>query len=136
MTVSSDGTTEYNYRSGKYESYNTTLVFGNVLRVKYDFDEDEKVLRFTQASVGIGNRRILNASLYELDKTVLASRIMQDDAQYLTEQMLESFTVAQITEFVNLAVDNNATQCTAALLDYKNKHFADYGAFDAFTLDW
>ena len=53
-----------------------------------------------------------------------------------TEDLLSRFTLAQITEFINVAVENNCTNVSAILLDYKNRIFADFDPMDAFSLEW
>ncbi|MCR4615490.1 MAG: DUF4132 domain-containing protein [Clostridiales bacterium] len=136
IKVSSEGNTTYDYRSRTYRSDNNCLRFENAMEVSYVFDEDEKILTFSKARFIPGTDRARNASIYELDKAVLSSRIIQDDAQLLTEEVLENYTVAQIVELIDIAAQNNAVQCTAVLMDYKNSRFADYDAFDAFSLDW
>ena len=39
------------------------------------------------------------------------------------------------TELLNLAIENHCTNCTAALLEYKNIRFADFDPMDVFTLE-
>ena len=51
-------------------------------------------------------------------------------------QYLHNFTLAQVTEFIRLATENNAVNVTAALLEYKNKHFSTVDPMAEFTLDW
>lgn len=68
-----------------------------------------------------------------LDKWAVYGRILNDDAS-ITEQ-LPQFTLAQITEFIKLATENNSTNCTAALMEYKNTNFADYDPMAEFTLE-
>ena len=50
--------------------------------------------------------------------------------------MLSMFTVAQISSFLNLAIDHKATRCTVRLLDYKNAHFPEFVEVNEFSLDW
>ena len=81
-------------------------------------------------------RRELNAVLFELERAVTRSRIARDDAEALQENVLDSFTVAQITAFINEAVKAKALNCTSLLMNYKNKRYPDYsGSFD-FVLEW
>ena len=63
----------------------------------------------------------------------MESRILKDDVSAV--EHLDSFTLAQVTELLNLAIENHCTNCTAALLEYKNTRFADFDPMDVFTLD-
>ena len=45
-------------------------------------------------------------------------------------------TEAQITEFITAAQEANAVNVLAALLEYKNTHFADFDPMEEFTLEW
>ena len=49
--------------------------------------------------------------------------------------VLDNFTLAQVTELLNLAIENQCTNCTAALLEYKNRKFPDFDPMDVFTLE-
>ncbi len=77
--------------------------------------------------------RAANHVLALLDKWTVEGRILKDDASAV--EHLDSFTLAQVTELLNLAIEHNCTNCTAALLAYKNDHFADFDPMDVFTLE-
>lgn len=77
--------------------------------------------------------RAANHVLTLLDRWRVEGRILKDDARMV--QYLDGFTLAQVTEFLNLAIENNRTNCTAALLEYKNSHFTDCDPMDVFTLE-
>ena len=49
--------------------------------------------------------------------------------------MLSGFSLAQITEFIKVATENNCTNVTALLLDYKNQNFADFDPMEEFSLE-
>lgn len=68
-----------------------------------------------------------------LDKWTVYGRILKDDIS-ITEQ-LSQFTLAQITDFIKLASDNNCPNCTAALLEFKNANFSDFNPMEEFTLE-
>lgn len=68
-----------------------------------------------------------------LDKWTVYGRILKDDVSAV--EHLDSFTLAQVTELLNLAIENSCTNCTAALLEYKNTHFPDFDPMDVFTLE-
>ena len=78
--------------------------------------------------------RQVNHIVAYLDRVSLYDRILKDDAS--VTQYLHNFTLAQVTEFIRLATENNAVNVTAALLEYKNKHFSTVDPIAEFTLDW
>jgi len=69
-----------------------------------------------------------------LDRITIYERILKDDITI--EQSLQSFTLAQITDFIDFASINQCTAVTALLLEYKNKNFADFDPMDIFSLDF
>ena len=77
--------------------------------------------------------RAANHVLVRLDRWLAAERVRKDDATVVN--VLDSFTLAQVTELLNLAIENQCTNCTATLLEYKNQKFPDFDPMDVFTLD-
>ena len=77
--------------------------------------------------------RQVNHIVAHLDKGTVAGRIKKDDIS--AAQWFDRFTLAQITDFIRLAQENNAVNVLAQLLEYKNAHFADFDPMDEFTLD-
>ena len=71
--------------------------------------------------------------LVKLDRWLALERVRKDDAKVV--DMLDNFTLAQVTELLNLAIENHCTNCTAALLAYKNQKFPDFDPMDVFTLE-
>lgn len=78
--------------------------------------------------------RRTNAIIAYLDRITMYARIAQDDVT--VAQNLPQFTLAQITEFIKFAAENNAPSVTALLLEYKNAHFSDFNPMDEFSLEW
>ena len=100
--------------SGRHELYDeTTFTLGKFTFRKYT--------------------RKVNHIVYLFDKWTIQERIEKDDVGILA--MLASYNAAQITEFLNMAVESKATNLTAALLEYKHTRFPAYDAFAEFTLD-
>ena len=64
----------------------------------------------------------------------VADRVLKDDVS-VVEQM-DSFTVAQIIEFISMAQEAGAVNVTAALLEYRNNTYPEYNVMDEFVLDW
>ena len=76
-------------------------------------------------------RQINHIAAY-LDRITIYDRILKDDITI--ETFLPGFTLAQITDFIKLATENNCPNVTALLLNYKNEHFADFDLMEEFTL--
>lgn len=129
---------EYDHRAGKYVyDSNGTMLVGARLRLDYEVDETTGditlgVLRNLDSLV---SKRELNTIIFELDRATLKSVILKDDISALSDDLLSTFTVAQISEFVDCAIKNNCTNCTAYLLNYKNEKFGEDSVFDMFVLD-
>ena len=78
------------------------------------------------------NRKV-NHILAYLDRVTIVERIKKDDVTVAS--FLHSFTLAQIAEFIEVAAENNSTNVTAILLQYRNEHFADFDPMAEFTLE-
>lgn len=68
-----------------------------------------------------------------LDGWTVEQRILKDDVSVVDN--LESFTLAQIMEFINQASEHNCSNVTAVLLEYKNNHFASFDPMESFWLE-
>ena len=77
--------------------------------------------------------RYTNHIIYLLDKWTIEGRIEKNDATI--GNILDGFTVAQITNFISLALEKKSTASLAVLMDYKNKKFTGYDSMQEFTLD-
>ncbi len=77
--------------------------------------------------------RQVNHIVALLDQWTIIGRIMRDDASIVAH--LDSATLAQVMEYLNLAIDNGKTNVTAELLNYKNERFPDFDPLAEFTLD-
>lgn len=97
--------------SGGYDGYTYTLG-------KFSYKD---YTRYTNHIVGI------------LDGWTVEQRILKDDVSVVDR--LDSFTLAQITEFIKKASEHNCNNVTAALLEYKNKRFAGYDPMEHFWLE-
>lgn len=87
----------------------------------------------TIGSFAAKKSRAANHVIGMLDTWTVDGRILKDDVSIVTQ--LPEFTLAQITDFIKLASENNCINCTAALLEYKNATFAGYDPMDEFSLD-
>ena len=78
--------------------------------------------------------RQVNHIVAYLDRVTVWDRVRKDDLTVM--DLMPSFTLAQITEFIAASQEANATNVLAALLEYKNANFADFDPMDEFTLEW
>ena len=77
--------------------------------------------------------RQVNHIVALLNQWTILGRIMMDDVSVVTA--LDSATLAQVMQYLNLAIDNGKTNVTAELLNYKNEHFPDFDPLAELTLD-
>ena len=77
--------------------------------------------------------RQVNHIVSLLDKWTIIGHIMKDDASVVT--MLDNATLAQVMQYLNLAIDNGKANVTAELLNYKNERFPYFDPLVEFTLD-
>ena len=78
--------------------------------------------------------RQVNHIVAYLDRVTVWDRVRKDDLSVM--DMIDGFTLAQITDFIAAAQEANANNVLAALLEYKNNNFADFDPMDEFTLEW
>ena len=95
--------------------------------IKMDHRFEVKIFRFKKYS------RMINHIAAYLDRITVYDRVAKDDVS--VAEFLPTFTLAQITEFIRIAQENNATNVTALLLNYKNENFGDFDPMAEFTLD-
>lgn len=129
---------EYDHRAGKYVfDPENDMFFDDVSTLHYAVDEKSGDLTLGDFSVKRSNNiRKLNAILLELDRITLSAQIRNDNVEAIEEKQLDDLTVSQISDFIKLATESNAANCTALLLDYKNKKYPEYDNFDEFVLEW
>ena len=65
---------------------------------------------------------------------IIASVYDMIEATGLKEGILSHLTLAKITEFIDIATENNSTNCVALLLNYRNKTFSEVDSFSMFVL--
>ncbi len=107
----------------------------NVKRIDWRYHEILPEDRFEVISVAFDEyTRISNHVIAYLDRITMYGRILNDDTSI--EHFLPAFTLAQITEFIRLATENDCVNVTALLLNYKNTIYPDFDPFDEFSLDF
>ena len=77
--------------------------------------------------------RLTNHIVARLDQWTIIGRIMRDDVTIMAQ--MKGTTLAQVMQYLNLAIDNGKTNITAELLNYKNEHFPGFDPMAEFTLD-
>lgn len=105
-----------------------------VNRIDYNRHSINMDDRFEIVKLGYNSpSRAGNHIIAYLDRITIYDRVIKDDVS--VETFLDKFTVAQISEFIKAAQENKAANVLAMLLEYKNKHFADFDPMEEFTLD-
>jgi len=99
----------------------------------YYWAESSAVFTLGKFSFRTYTRRV-NHIVTILDKMTLIGRIRKDDVSVMS--MVDSFTLAQILEFINIAQEANAVNLLMQLMEYRNTHFTDYDPMDELTLEW
>jgi hypothetical protein len=131
---------EFSARSWSYEYSNeSTFTFDKCFKLGYTVDPDAgttTLCDIEECSTTPADARRLNAILLHLDRASLRARIAAGDDTAVSAALQGSFTVAQISEFIELSTELGQTACTAVLLQYKNEHFSDFADVDEFSLDW
>ncbi len=96
-------------------------------------DDEREFLEIASIRPVRWNRRT-NMVIAFLDRITVRGRISKDDLSVM--EIMDGFTLAQITEFIAAAQEAKAVNVLAALLEYKNAHFADFDPMAEFTLEW
>ena len=68
--------------------------------------------------------RYVNHIIFFFDKLTIFDKITKDDISIAV--LLDSFTIAQILEFIDFASKNNSVNVLSLLLNYKNERFGDF----------
>ena len=76
--------------------------------------------------------RRVNHIIAYFDRITVYGRIAKDDVS--VERFLPQFTLAQFSDFIKIANENNATNVLAMLLEFKNKNFENYDPMEEFVL--
>lgn len=77
--------------------------------------------------------RQVNHIVAYLDRITVWDRVKMDDIGVM--EIMDRFTLAQVTEFIGAAQEANAVNVLAALMYYKNTHFAEFDPMDEFVLE-
>lgn len=106
----------------------------NIIRIDWRRHDISPKDGFEIERISVTNfTRKANHIIAYLDRVTIYDRIRKDDAGIA--KLLSQFTLPQITEFIKVAVENNCTNVTALLLDYKNQNFAGFDPMEEFFLE-
>lgn len=138
---SDDMKPEYgSYGRGLSFGDHNTMHFGNRISAYYRIYADSKEIEFESMKINAANdheaQTSANAVVFELDKLAVSVAIEQNRISGLSELILDCFNAPQILEFIDLAGKCNAIDCSALLLDYKNRRYPEYNVMQMFVLDW
>ena len=97
-----------------------------------DTDRYEERMQITSIKPCKWNRQA-NTIIAFLDRITIYGRIKKDDLSVMA--LMDGFTLEQVSDFINVALKNKAVNLLAALMDYKNEHFAGYNPMDSFLLE-
>ena len=131
-----EATYDYIAQKRVYETSGSMVIGGyNVLNYEVDQETGDITLGKIKISKSKGLYRALNTIIFELDRSTLKAAIARDDVNTLMSVGLEILTVAQVSDFINFAIQCNSTSCVACMMNYKNDKLGYDGAFDMFVLD-
>ena len=105
----------------------------NGFKVSAEGTAEPDKLQIASIKPNAWNRRT-NMVISYLDRLTVYGRIAKDDVTVM--DLMDGFTLAQITEFIKTAQEANAGNVTAALLEYKNNTYPDFDPMAEFTLEW
>ena len=105
----------------------------NGFKVSAEETAEQDKLQIASIKPNAWNRRT-NMVISYLDRLTVYGRIAKDDVTVM--DLMDGFTLAQITEFIKTAQEANAGNVTAALLEYKNNTYPDFDPMAEFTLEW
>ena len=105
----------------------------NGFKVSAEETAEQDKLQIKLIKPKVWNRRT-NMVISYLDRLTVYGRIAKDDVTVM--DLMDGFTLAQITEFIKTAQEANAGNVTAALLEYKNNTYPDFDPMAEFTLEW
>ena len=127
----------YDHRAASYVFSDTgEMKIGRVMSIRYEVnkDTDETILHKIYCDKEKMSRE-LNTVLFELARACVRSAILQGKEDILTALLQESFTAAQIMEFIQCAETAGHAGITSQLLEYKNKNCPDFDPLAQFVLD-
>ena len=105
----------------------------NGFKVSAEETAEPDKLQIASIKPNAWNRRT-NMVISYLDRLTVYGRVRNDDVTVM--DLMDGFTLAQITEFIKAAQEANAGNVTAALLEYKNNTYPDFDPMAEFTLEW
>ena len=99
--------------------------------IRHNIDPDDR-FEITNFSFKEYTRQVNHIVAY-LDRITVWDRVRDDDVTVI--EIMDSFTFAQVMEFIKTAQEENAVNVLALLLDYKNTHYNSFEPMDEFILE-
>ena len=123
---------DYNYHDEIYISFKDC--YASVERIDWHRHEikNDDSFEITYFSFKNYTRQVNHIVAY-FDKISAYGRILKDDVSIAMS--LNGFTLAQIMEFINIAIENNCNNCLATLMEYKDKTYSSYDPMSEFVLE-
>ncbi len=106
------------------------------VKVEFLYDEDKKIMTLEKLIKPnkITDRK-LSSIIFELDKTVINTIIINDEVDKIKVEFIENWTLSQFNEYIKLSTKHKAVKCAALFLDHKNKKYPDVSWLDLLTLE-
>ena len=105
----------------------------DVVRIDWQRHAIDMEDRFEVRSIKPRKTRRANHIIAMLDRYTLIDRVIADDLTVM--ETMDDCSLAQVTDFIKVANENQANNVLAALMEYKNANFADFDPMDEFVLD-
>lgn len=128
---------DFNHRSGQYVFSDTGMMLvGEKMKIEYQVNTETNETVFRKFYLHSRKlTREMNAIMFELNRATLKSGIRMDDVERVSAIINNIFTLAQITDFIKVAQEHNATNVLALLLEFKNANFPDFDPMAEFVLE-
>ena len=127
---------EYDHRNMTYVfGDRNTMHFGRYVDVEYLIKENRSIV-FDKVTVkDKATKEAVNTIAFELEKAMMRHHIINDRADLITEEVLDLFALPQVVSFIGLAGDRGSRECSAILLDYRDRKYGTYDYTDELILD-
>lgn len=105
----------------------------DIIRLDWQRHNIDRTDNFEIQSFSVNQKsRKTNHLVGYLDRVTIYGRILKDDISIV--DYLDTFTLAQITEFIDVASKNDCKNVVSALIEYKNKLYSDFDPMAEFVL--
>ena len=140
LSLENRGLVSYSYSwdcGADFDFAGSMSISGSLERAGHFFTEqgsDNPITLEKIRNLHVTEPRKLNQILAFLDKRIVEDKLAIDDDAFV-RNVLSGQTLAQISEYLKLAIEQKAEKCTALLLNYRNEHYPDYSNIEEFSLE-